>query len=122
MHDSNPVSIVSSASIRAFEAEYGATLAPERFRANFYVDWESSDAFVEDTLVGKRIRIGEKLEVYVAKRDPRCVVIDIDPATGEKGKGLLSAVGKLRQGCAGVYAVPVREGRVKAGDPIQLVD
>jgi len=122
MHDSNPVSIVSGASIRAFEAEYGAPLAPERFRANFYVDWERPDPFVEDSLVGRRLRVGEKLELFVVKRDPRCIVIDVDPATGEKGKGLLATVGKLRQGCAGVYAVPVREGTVRAGNPIALAD
>jgi len=43
-----------------------------RFRANIYIELESGDAFAEYDLVGRRLRIGDKVVIAVTDRDPRC--------------------------------------------------
>jgi hypothetical protein len=72
--------------------------------------------------VDRRLRIGSQLQLYVAKRDPRCVVINVDPATSSVEPGVLRHVGQAHGGCVGVYGVVVREGVARAGDPVTLID
>ena len=72
MHDARPVSLISRQTIEALSAETNLTLDHRRFRANFVVDWDSTGPFYEDSLVGRRVRIGDVLEVMVVKNDARC--------------------------------------------------
>ena len=56
----------------------------------------------------------------VDKRDGRCVVITIDPATKEREPAILRALARDRQGCLGVYGSIVEPGRVAVGDAVFL--
>ena len=92
-----------------------------RFRANFYVEWvDQEDPFYELSLVGKTLKIGERLEVVIVERDPRCKMITLDPDTAEKSPKLLKYVNENHGGCAGVFAAVLRDGKVNQGDPITL--
>lgn len=54
----------------------------------------------------------------VDKRDGRCVVITIDPATIERNPLILRVVVGDRQGCLGVYGSTVEPCRVALKDPV----
>ena len=120
-HDARPISILGSASLKRLEAEVGMPLARERFRANFYVEWNDPAPFFEEGLIGKTIQIGDKVRVMISKRNKRCVVITLDPATAAASPQVLKHLGLKYQGLFGVYGVVVDDGVVKNGDSISLV-
>jgi len=121
MTDAAPVSIFGLATLRALSDETGMALDPRRFRANFYVRWERDEPFYENQLVGRALRIGEKVTVQVVKKDGRCVIITLDSETAERSPIVLEKVAREHEGCAGVYAAVLREGIVRADDPVYLV-
>ncbi|MGI0084522.1 MAG: MOSC domain-containing protein, partial [Nitrososphaerales archaeon] len=95
-------------------------LRHERFRANFYVDWNNREAFFEDDLIGRSLRIGEHVVIRVEKKDSRCVVPTLDIKTAESSPEILRTIQKNHKGCIGVYAITEGEGFVQLGDPIYL--
>lgn len=121
MQDARPLSIFSLSTLAALSAETGCRIDPRQFRANFYVTWNDKTPFYEDGLVGKRLKIGDTLEIAVVKKDPRCLIITLDPETATPAPEVLRNVARKHAGCAGVYAAVLREGVVNAGDPITLI-
>lgn len=122
MHDARPLALFSLDTLAALGKEAGRELDSRRFRANFYVRWKSAEPFYEDTLVGRRLKIGDSLEIAIVKKDPRCIIINLDPTDAEHHPEVLKTVAKGHKGCVGVYAAVLREGVVAAGDEIQLLD
>jgi len=93
-----------------------------RFRANFYVEWENQDdPYFEFSLVGKTLKIGDRLEVAIVERDPRCKMITLDPDTADATPKVLQHVSRNHDGCAGVFAAVLQDGRVNQGDSIHLI-
>ena len=84
MTDCRPVSIFSLQSARQLAEETGKPIDKRRFRANVYVDLTSGGGFAENDFVGRSLRIGPKVVVTVLERDARCMMITLDPDTGEK--------------------------------------
>src|SRR5207247_3557698 len=82
--DCRPVSIFSLQSARQLGEETGTPIDKRRFRANVYVDLASGGGFAENDFVGRSLRIGSKVVVRILERDARCVMITLDPDTGEK--------------------------------------
>ena len=121
MTDAAPVSIFGLATVRGLSEETGLALDPRRFRANFYVRWECDEPFYENQLVGRALRIGEQVTVHAVKKDGRCVIITLDSETAERSPVVLEKVAREHDGCAGVYAAVLREGIVRADDPVYLV-
>lgn len=121
MHDARPLSLIGLNSIAKLGDEAGLQLDPARFRANFYVTWNKSDPFFEDSLIDRHLKIGEKLEIQIVKKDPRCKIINLDPSTAEHNPAVLINVAKLHKGCIGVYGAVIREGDVKSDDNIVLL-
>ena len=77
--------------------------------------------FAEDGLVGKRLKIGDKVEIAVLERDPRCKMITLDPDTAEQSPELIRTVTRAHGGMAGVYGAVLVEGSVRSGDAVQLL-
>lgn len=121
MHDTRPVSIIGEATIAELGREVGQALDPRRFRANFYVKWASEAPFFEDGLVGKQLRIGNELTVFVTQKDIRCKIITLDPDTTDEDGAVLTCVREKHGKQTGVYAIVVREGIVEEGAPVSLV-
>ncbi len=120
-HDCRPLSLFSLSAAAKLGEETGMTVDKRRFRANFYVEWEDqADPYFEFSLVGKTLKIGERLEVAIIERDPRCKMITLDPDTADESPKLLQHVSRNHGGDAGVFAAVLQEGRVKKGDPIFL--
>jgi uncharacterized protein YcbX len=121
MTDCRPVSIFSLQSAEQLEEETGTPIDKRRFRANVYVDLTSAQGFGENEFVGRSVRIGPKAVVTILERDPRCVMITLDPDTGEKTPAILKKVAQAHEGMAGVYGAVIVEGILHKGDSIELL-
>lgn len=123
MQDARPVSLFALKTVAALAEESGVAVDHRQFRANFYVKWsEEQPAFFEDDLVGKNIKVGETAEFAVVKKDPRCIIITLDPETATPQPVVLRNVARKHSGFCGVYLAVLREGVVRQGDHITLLD
>jgi uncharacterized protein len=120
--DCRPLSIFAVQSAKKLGDETGVAVDKRRFRANVYVDLTSADGFAEDAFVGKSLRVGSKVVVSVLERDPRCMMITLDPDTAEKTPAILKAVAQAHQGMAGVYGAVLAEGMLRKGDSVELLN
>jgi len=121
MTDCRPLSIFAVQSAKKLGEETGTSVDKRRFRANVYLDLNSSWGFAEDAFVGKTLRIGPKVVVSVVERDPRCMMITLDPDTAEKSPAILKAVAQAHEGMAGVYGAVLAEGMIHKGDSVELL-
>jgi uncharacterized protein len=122
MTDCRPISLISVQSARRLGEEIGTAVDIRRFRSNIYLDLSAEKGFAEDELVGRRLAVGSKVVISILERDPRCVMITLDPDTGESMPELLRRVAQAHQGMAGVYGAVLVEGMVRKGDAVQLLD
>jgi uncharacterized protein len=122
MTDCRPVSIFSLQSAHQLEEETGTPIDKRRFRANIYVDLTSDKGFAENEFVGRSVQIGPKVVVKMLERDPRCVMITLDPDTGEKTPAILKKVAQAHEGMAGVYGAVMVEGMLHKGDSVEVLD
>ena len=120
--DCRPLSLMSVQTVQQIESELGTPIDKRRFRMNVYLDLVSAPGFAEDQWIGRRVRIGDKAEIAVLERDPRCMMISLDPDTGEHNPAVLRTVAKEHANLAGVYCAVLVEGVLKKGDPIHLLD
>ena len=120
--DCRPLSIFAMQSAKKLGEETGVKVDKRRFRANVYLDLTSSDGFVENQFVGKTLRIGSKVVVSVLERDPRCMMITLDPDTAEKTPAILKQVAQAHEGMAGVYGAVLMEGMIRKEDSVELID
>jgi uncharacterized protein len=107
--DALPLSLISTASI--------GSLDMRRFRPNLVV--EAPGEFPEDGWVGSTLSIGG-MRMRVDKRDPRCVLVNVDPDTTERDPSILRWIAQERDTCLGVYGSVVAPGRVTVGDVVWL--
>jgi uncharacterized protein YcbX len=117
--DSAPLSLTTTQAVSAVGELVDRELDPLRFRPNLLIEAPDGGAFPEDGWVGSVLRVGE-MRMRVDRRDERCVILNVDPATGERDPAVLKAVARERDACHGVYGTPVQPGRVAVGDPVVL--
>jgi hypothetical protein len=122
MTDCRPISIFSLQSARQLAVETGTPVDKRRFRANVYVDLTSANGFAENELVGRSVRIGPKVVITILERDPRCVMITLDPDTGGQNPSILKSVAQAHEGMAGVYGAVMVEGMLHKGDPVEVLN
>ena len=120
--DCRPVSIFSLQSARQLAEETDTPVDKRRFRANIYVDLTSAKGFAENEFVGRSLQIGPKVIVRILERDPRCMMITLDPDTGEKTPALLKKVAQAHDGMAGVYGAVLVEGTLRKGDSVKVLE
>jgi len=122
MTDCRPFSMFSLQSARQLAEETATQMDKRRFRANVYVDLTSAQGFAENDFVGRSLRIGPKAVVTILERDPRCMMITLDPDTGEKTPAILKKVAQAHDGMAGVYGAVIVEGMLHKGDSVELLE
>ena len=120
--DCRPVSIFSLQSARQLGDETGTPIDKRRFRANVYVDLTSAEGFAENKFVGRSLQIGPKVVIRILERDARCMMITLDPDTGEKEPAILKKVAQAHDGMAGVYGAVMVEGILHKGDPVEVLE
>lgn len=120
--DCRPISLISQQTVKQIETESSISLDKRRFRANIYFNLNLEKGFSEDELIGRRLRIGQKAEIMVLQRDPRCKAISLDPDTGEHNPQILKSVAQLHDANAGVYCAVLVEGILTAGNSIRILE
>ena len=121
--DAANVSVISEQTVERIAEESQTEVNPWRFRPNLLVNLEGGGAaFDEFKWVGRVLRLGDKARVAVIKVDERCVMITLDPVTGEPAPQILKCVAQLHNNRAGVYATVISAGEVRVGDGIDLED
>jgi uncharacterized protein YcbX len=117
--DTFPLSLITTQTIARLSEMVGTRLEVQRFRPNILVEAAEQSPFLEDTWIGCVLRIGG-MAMRVDKRDGRCVVITIDPVSGERNPAILRTVARDRQGCLGVYGSTVEPGRAALNDLVLM--
>src|SRR5256884_7227742 len=120
MTDCRPVSIFSLQSAQQLAEETSTPVDKRRFRANIYIDLTSSKGFAENEFVGRSVRIGSKTVITILERDARCVVITLDPDTGEQASAILKKVAQAHEGMAGGYGGVLLGGVLGQGGAVEL--
>jgi uncharacterized protein YcbX len=100
--------------------EIGDEIDKRQFRANFYAQFKGG-AFSEKSLVGARVKIGDKAEFMLIEKDPRCKMITLNPDTAKANPKVLRQVTTKHEGFAGLYSVVLVEGVVRPGDAISVM-
>ena len=117
--DTFPLSLITTQTIARLGERVDRTLDALRFRPNILVEANDDEPFLEDSWVGRTLRIGD-MRMRVDQRDSRCVVITIDPATGERDPAILRTVTDERQRCLGVYGSTVTPATIALADEVRL--
>jgi uncharacterized protein len=119
-YDAAPVSLISRQTVARIAEESGTKENSWRFRPNVLVDLNGAGPFDELQWVGKTLRIGSAARIAVTEVDQRCVMITLDPATGQSSPEILKCVVQNHGKSAGIYATVLTAGEVRVGDPILL--
>ena len=122
--DEAAISVISLATIAGIGREAGLNLDRRRFRANILIETETDQVFQEDEWVGRTLVFGDRdplPAVSVTLRDARCVMINLDPSTGEHNDHVMKTVVRLNDNNAGVYATVVRSGTIRVGDRVSII-
>lgn len=117
-YDSLPLSIVSTAGHAAVEASHGMPIDPRRFRINVVVD---SDLPLR-VWAGRRLTFGgaDAAEIAVTAPIERCVMITIDPDTGERDPWLMRTVAQQFDNKYGMHANVLRPGMLRVGAEVRI--
>lgn len=121
-----PLSVITTSTLRQLSTlRPQSRFDPRRFRMNLVVRTEQPE-FVENGWIGRRLRCGADATIDVAMPDPRCVMTALPqgdlPYDTDVLRALVShnrlEVAGAQMPCAGVYAVVVAPGTVRAGDRV----
>ncbi|MDN4525141.1 MOSC domain-containing protein [Fictibacillus fluitans] len=93
-----------------------------RFRPNLYISLVEKIPFIEETWFGKRVKIGDEVEIQLLGHCERCSIITYHPESAEWDASLLKTVAKERQNNFGVYASVIKTGNVRVGNEVYLLD
>ena len=122
--DEASVSVINLATIAAISRELGEELDTRRFRANIVIATDSTDAFSEDGWIGGRLVFGADeagAVVSLTMRDPRCVMINLDPDTAQADVRIMKAAVRLNENNAGAYGTVARTGQITVGQSVSLI-
>jgi uncharacterized protein len=114
--DVQPMSLMSSASLRALGAALGGDVDGRRFRMTMTID--GVRAWEEHGWVGRDVRVGDAV-LRVDSLCERCVVTTRDPESGRTDAPVLKALAELRgkdDVTFGVWCGVAAPGRVRVGD------
>jgi len=123
---SGAATLLGTGSLRAMARLLGVQdVDGRRFRMNFGVDGLAEHE--EDEWLGRRVRIGQAVVVPQGNVG-RCAVTTQNPETGAPDLDTLKALAAYRQDLQtteplpfGVYAAVAEPGRVRVGDPVELL-
>jgi uncharacterized protein YcbX len=120
LHDDSPIHLVTTSTLAYLASLYpSGSFDPRRFRPNVVVDTGDADGPVEQSWVGRDIRIGEAVLV-VTKPCHRCVITTLRQAELSHDPGILRTVNQLADRETGVYVLARTETTVSVGDDVSV--
>jgi hypothetical protein len=130
--DFAPIHLVNAASLDAISNFAPlASISAERYRPNLVIETTSSRAFAENEWVGRRLHIGQSVELKIIAPTPRCAVPLLSHGALPVSSAAVSGVNKLNRvefpllgpgqyPCLGAYATVLSPGPVQRGDAVSL--
>jgi uncharacterized protein len=127
--DLYPLSVLTTSTLDQLgELEPESRFDVRRFRMNVIVDTQGS-GFVENDWVGRKLAIGDDVQVGVALPDPRCCMPGVEQEDLPRDPKVLKTLARHNRidvagtlfPCAGVYAVAEAAGTIHQGDQVRLV-
>jgi uncharacterized protein YcbX len=113
------VHVLTTGTLRALRAaDADADFAVGRFRPNVLVDSGDDATFAEDAWIGKSVRLGDEVELFVSGPAPRCVMTTLAQRGLAADLGVLRTAAREHSAHVGVYAEVRRGGTVALGDRI----
>jgi uncharacterized protein YcbX len=117
--DSAPIHLVTSGSLAWLRAALPeAGIDARRFRPNLVIEVPDADA-IEQTWIGKRLRIGE-VELRVSETTERCGMVAFAQSELPKAPRVLRHITRCADLKFGVYAQVLTPGVVRIHDPVRL--
>lgn len=115
--DDFPYLLISEGSLQDLNSKLEKPVTMKRFRPNFVIS--GTEPFAED--LWKNVRIGT-VEFIVAKPCERCVLVSIDPITGQKGAEPLKTLASYRKIGKNIFfgqnLVSLENGLLREGDEL----
>lgn len=119
--DGYPYLVTNTRSLEDLNERMESPIPMRRFRPNIVVAGDSP--FEEDRW--RRIKVGSIL-FDIPKLCARCVIVDTDPSTGIRKKGVLSTLAKFRRVDGkvlfGQNAIARGQGSLSVRDPVEVVE
>lgn len=114
--------LITDASLQKLAEIHGKDqLEAARFRPNIVLSLKDQVPFAEEQWIGRRLLLGDHVEIEVKRPCERCMIITVDPETGERDARLLKTVVKERDNLFGVYCSVKKTGIIRRGDPVKLL-
>lgn len=120
--DAGPVHLLTSASLaRVRMAHPHVRIDERRFRPNLFVrtDPTTPPGFVEDTWVGRTLRVGSA-RLTITEPTERCVMVNAAQDDLQPAPGLLRSIADANGMCLGVYARVITPATISRGDVVVL--
>jgi uncharacterized protein len=126
--DLYPLSVLTTSTLDQLgELEPESRFDVRRFRMNVIVATQRS-GFIENDWVGRKLAIGDDVQLGVALPDPRCCMPGVEQEGLERDPKILKTLAKHNRidvagslfPCAGVYAVAEAAGTIHQDDPVRL--
>lgn len=120
-HDAMPISISTTATHAAIDGEHGGPVDRRRFRSNIVVESDTP----ERDWAGRRLGFGgwaDSAELVATEGIPRCAFITLDPDSGARDPTIMRTVAQSFDNIVGLYATAARQGRIRVGDKVTLLD
>lgn len=130
--DFAPVHVMTSASLNAIiAAAPDAAISAQRYRPNLIIDSDSLEPFAENDWVGRRMQIGQSVEIEIIAPTPRCAVPMLAQGSLPRSPQAVGAVNLLNKvefallgpgifPCLGAYATVIAAGAIERGDQVVL--
>jgi uncharacterized protein YcbX len=122
--DSQVLSVMSVETAVSLSKSIGMPVDTTRFRQNIIIKTHSGEPFAEENWLDGVLVFGDRSDsprIRLNRRIPRCVMINVDPETGERDASVLKTVAQIRENCVGVHASPEKPGNVRVGDVVRLL-
>jgi uncharacterized protein YcbX len=117
--DAAPIHLVTTRTLAQLESLVGEPFPAERMRPNIVIEIPGEPGFPEDEWIGRSLRIGD-VELRIVDRCERCVMVNHARPGLAHRPGILKAIGRANEACAGVYADVVAPGRIELGAAVEL--
>lgn len=121
------ISVISLGTVRCIERESSRGVDLRRFRPNIVIETDPGEPFEEDRWVGRTLTFGDgnrgaapRAAIGVTMRDERCVMVNLDPDTGERDSEVMKTVVRMNENYAGVYGTVVGAGELRVGQVVTL--
>jgi len=118
--DAGPIHLITSASLRWLQAALpDAMVHSSRFRPNIVIQWPGVGR-VEETWVGKQLRLGNEVRLLINAQTERCGMVAFAQGELPEQPGVLRHISQFAGLKFGVYAQVVVPGIVRVGDEVVL--